>query len=142
MRPEEIVPDASIRGGTMATETWTLYFDRTLLGNPNGVFPSTQTLTVETNNNFSYDITVNEGGSWHSRTFTCTWSTQGLDLLLARDDSANNHYYRGRIHKRTITRSSQISQIIVVGILGHSPDPYPDSGVGNEDNVVIFTGIT
>ncbi len=130
----------------MATETWTLYLDRTVVGTAGNVFPSTLTLTVDTDKDFLHNITVKEGGNPFSRSFTCTWqgTTKGLDLLLSADNG-NNHYYKGRIHKRTIDRGSTASPItykVLAGVLGHKPDAYPGDCVGNEDNVVIFTGTT
>jgi len=125
----------------MSTATWTLYFDRALLGNLTAVFPSTLSLTVDLTKDFTHDIPVKEGGNTVNRSFSCTWqgSTKGEDLLLTADNGSN-HYYKGRIHKRTITRGT-ITHTTVVGILGHKPDAYTaGNGVGNEDNIVIFTG--
>lgn len=128
----------------MATETWTLSAFRAIEGNAGAVYPSPLTLTVDTDKDFTQTITVKEGGNNVQRTFDCKWVTKGEDLMISTNNGAN-HHYKGRIHKRTIERgtaASPITHTILAGILGHKSDAYPSSGVGNEDNIVVFTGTT
>lgn len=128
--------------------TWKLVFGQALAGNLADVFPSSMDFTPDENSNsFSYIIRVKENNNPNpvDRTFTCTWQGSTRDDLVLACDTATNHYYRGRIHKRTISRggpNNPIVSTIMVGMLGHSPTPYSRNGVGNEDNVVIFTGTT
>jgi hypothetical protein len=125
----------------MSTETWKLSLKHQLKVTPHTAFPETMDLLVDNSNtSFDHRICVKEDDNWIDRRFSCTWVTGKCELSLTADDGVK-HYYQGKLHKRTISRHGCADTEVMIGILGHKKDPYGRDGVGDEDNVVVFTGV-
>ncbi len=126
----------------MSTETWKLSLKHQLKVTPHTVFPETMDLLVDNSNpSFDHRIRVKEDDNWIDRLFSCTWNTGKCELSLVASDDGVKHYYQGKLRKATISRPGCGDIEVMIGILGHKKSSYGRDGAGDEDNVVVFTGV-
>jgi hypothetical protein len=124
----------------MNDKLWSFSFAQFLVNtSPQEIFPRTFTLNVGMPGSFDHNIPIDENGP-KNLSFRCTWKADEKDLELNARGS-EDHYYKGRFHEFKIERPDASTRTFLIGILGHKRGPYGIDGAGDEDNVVVFTGV-